>query len=315
MTLLAGSTETVVPILPSVFPLLTAVTHDPAAAAAIRLTHILAGECGAIPTVLQVVHDTPEMAGMDTGTMMGAPASSLDWRYRDPQRAELEAQVGGTLGKLPLWRYEVDDGEPAAAIVHHAQQLQAELVVLGLPQHNFLKRAFVRDVVQDVISRTRSAVVAVRPDVFSRPRHILVAIDFGAASLRAAHIACQLVAPGGRVALVHVQPDPDSASHDAPAVARHTYRDHLRRERENDAVASAFAALIAELASKKQVTIMSLIESGSSIEQVKAAAVRMHPDLVALGSRYHGAMDWFFGNSVSTAMIGERQWSLLVVPE
>jgi nucleotide-binding universal stress UspA family protein len=48
---------------------------------------------------------------------------------------------------------------------------------------------------------------------------------------------------------------------------------------------------------------------------VKEVAQRMQPDVIALGAHHHSAVDWFFGDSVSTNLVSERQWSLLVVPE
>ncbi len=289
----------------AVFPVLVAITSDTAAAAAIQVTQALAEECGAIPTVLHVAQDDLGVGGGSAGTISGIPESELSATYQDAQLAELEAQVHAILGVLPRWRYEVDVGATVPTIVHRVQQVDAALVILGLPHHNLLRRAFVRDTVQGVVEQTSAAVLAIHPALTRRPSCMLVAVDFSAASLRAAHLACQLVAPGGRVVLVYVHPN-------APSGGEETLASEASPE---SGVEAAFTSLIDDLATKKTITLTSVIEHGSSIEGVKAAALRIQPDLVALGSRHHSAVDWFFGDSVSTTMIDERRWSLLIVPE
>ncbi len=238
--------------------------------------------------------------------MLGVPQAALDPAYRTSQLAALEDQVQRILGTLPSWQYDVEIGVTVPTIVRRAHDLRAEIVILGLPDHNFFRHAFVRDTVQGIIEHTQAAVFAVRPELVHRPESILVALDFGIGSLRAAHLACQLVVPGGRVILVYVQPDlPPGSSADAT----------------NDspdgslALQTAITLLIDELMSQKAVTITSIIEHGGSIEGVKQAAVRMRPDVIALGSRHHSAVDWFFGDSVSADLLSDRRWSLLMVPE
>jgi nucleotide-binding universal stress UspA family protein len=292
--------------LSSVFPLLVAITADTAASAAIHITHAFAQEFGAVPTVLHVVHEDLALNPAATGAMGSIPEAALDPAYRTKQLLTLEDQVQKTLGTLPAWRYDVEVGATVPTIVQRTHELCAELVILGLPQHNFFRRAFVRDTVQGIAENTQSAVLAVRPELIHRPESILVAVDFSIASLRAAHLACQLVAPGGRIILVYVQPDlPPDSSTDSTRI----------RTDGSAALETALTSLIDELTSQKTVTITSVIEYGSSIHGVKEAALRMHPDAIALGARHHSAVDWFFGDSVSTELVSERQWSLLVVPE
>lgn len=292
--------------LSSVFPVLVAITADSAANAAIHITRALAQECGAVPTVLHVVHKDLAPSACAMGAMGNIPEAALNSACRNRQLLALEDQVQKTLGTLPAWRYDVEVGATVPTIVQRTHELRAELVILGLPQHNFLRRAFVRDTVLGIAENTQSAALAVRPELNHRPELIMVAVDFGIASLRAAHLACQLVAPGGRIILVYVEADPRP---DIGADSTYLTPDGT------SAPETALAFLIEELSSRKTVTITSVIEHGSSIHGVKEAALRMHPEVIALGARHHSAVDWFFGDSVSTELVSERQWSLLVVPE
>lgn len=284
--------------LSPVFPLMVAITADAAATAALHTAHALAHEHGAIPTVLRVVHEDLAVEAATTGAMGGVPEGALDPAYRTTQRTALERQVHHVLGELPPWRYEIDVGATVPTIVARTRELRAELVILGLPQHNFFRRAFVRDTVQGIIEQTEAAVLAVRPELMHRPESILVAMDFGPSSVRAAHVACQLVAPGGHVILAYVQPDATDRTPDSIA-----------------APDTALTLLLDELSSQKAITVTSVIEHGNPITGVEEIARRTQPDVVALGARNHSAVDWFFGDSVLTNLVTERRWSLLVVPE
>jgi len=277
---------------------MVAITADAAATAALHIAYALAHEHGAVPTVLRVVHEDLAAEAATTGVMGGVPESALDPIYRTTQRTALEQQVQHVLGQLPPWRYEVDVGATVPTIVARTHELQAELVILGFPQHDFFRRAFVRDTVQGVIEHTEAAVLAVRPELMRRPESILVAMDFGPSSVRAAHVACQLVAPSGHVTLAYVQPKTIDRAPEGTTT-----------------LDTAFTLLLDELSSQKAITITSMIEHGDPITGVEEMALRTQPDVIALGARNHSMVDWFFGDSVLTNLVSERRWSLLVVPE
>ena len=168
--------------LPHVFSALVAITADPAARAAVHITHALAQECVAVPTVLHVVQEDIAESPATTGAMGSIPEAGLDPAYRIAQLLALEEQVQRTLGALPAWQYDVEVGATVSTIVQRAHELRADLVILGLPQHNFFRRAFVRDTMQGIAENTRSAVLAVRPELTHRPDSILVAVDFSITS-------------------------------------------------------------------------------------------------------------------------------------
>jgi len=291
--------------LSPVFPLLVAITADTTATAAIRMTQMLAQECGAVPTVLRVVHGDLALEAAATGAMGGVPETALDPSYRSTQLTALQHQVEHILGALPPWHYDIEVGATVPTLVSRTRDLNAELVILGLPQHNFFRRAFVRDTVQGVVESAQAAVLALRPDAIHRPTSILVAVDFSPSSLRAAHLSCQLVAPGGRIILVYVQ----------PVVSADSSLDATRRRTDaTTEIESASMALINELTEQKTITITSVVEHGNSIQGVKDVALRMQPDVIALGAHHRSTVDWFFGDTVSTNLVSERQWSFLIAP-
>jgi len=288
-----------------VFPLVVAITDDAAAEAAIRMADTLARELGAVPTLVHVDHGAQRPMVGETGAMGFVDEASLTPEFRNRRMLALENQVRASLGTLPAWHYYLETGAAVPTIVERVKSTFAELLVLGLPHHTFLQRTFARDTVQGVAEQTGTAVFAVRPTLTHRPRSILVALDFGVTSRRAALMACELVSPGGQIVLAYVQPEgPEFGANGSERAARHN----------RDALEAALASMVDELSARTTASVISVIEEGNPVHGVERAAHRLHPDVIALGARHHTSVDWFFGDSVSTELASERAWSLLFVP-
>ncbi len=101
-------------------------------------------------------------------------------------------------------------GIPGDAIAERANAVHAGLVVLGPEEH----RLFGGKVALTVVRRARAPVLAVAPDAQVRMTGILIATDFGPASVRAARLALDLAADDSRVHIVHVGQTPANAFSD-----------------------------------------------------------------------------------------------------
>lgn len=73
-------------------------------------------------------------------------------------------------------------------------------------------RAVSGDLLRSVVRAARRPVLAVRPELTGLPRKIVVAVDFGEASIDAARMARQLLADDGEIRLLHVATDQRDAS-------------------------------------------------------------------------------------------------------
>ena len=99
----------------------------------------------------------------------------------------------------------VVDGSGADAIADAAREAEAGVVVVGKGTHGRFSHLVHGDRVMDVIRGTRTPVLVVPPDASVPIERAMVAFDFGAASIRAATTAHELLgAAGGRLSLVHV---------------------------------------------------------------------------------------------------------------
>ncbi|HEV2642668.1 MAG TPA: universal stress protein [Candidatus Elarobacter sp.] len=289
--------------LSAVFSTLVAVADDAAAESAIRFTNILAREHGAVPTVLRVL-DMSMYAAVDAmPSIIGVEAALLSPEYRDEVVAALEEQIRSVLGTPTRWRIEFETGDTGRCIARHAQQIRAELIVIGLRPHSTLRRAFVRDTVCDVIRGTTIPVLAVRPSLRGLPSRVMVAMDFSMASLRAAHLAREMIGYSGSMELVYVRSPGGQADVNA------------RTWHNADGLEEALDRLIEDLHPTPDVQITSVIREGDAGTQLLTHAEQSQPQLVALGSEHQSIVDRFFNDSVSTTFAHDARWSLLMVPE
>lgn len=288
--------------LGAVFPALVAVADDAAAEAAIRFANMLARERGAIPTLLRVL-DVGMYSALDAmPSIVGIEAAMLSPEYRDEVVASLEERIRSVLGAPARWRIEFEAGDTGRCIAQHARQIRAELIVVGLRPHSALRRAFVRDTVCDVMHGATTPVLAVRPALRGLPSRIMVATDFSLASMRAAHLARELVGYSGNIDLVYVRPRPTKAEDAAVSPAA------------NAALEEALSRLAEDLGPTRDVQVTPVILDGDAGTELLRYAEKSQPELVALGSERQNILDRFFNDSVSTAFAHEARWSLLVVP-
>lgn len=281
--------------LGAIFPTLVAVADDTAAESAIRFTNALARERGAIPTVLRVL-DVSVYAALDSLPSVGSvEAAMLSPEYRDEVVASLEERIRSVLGAPSRWRIEFEAGETGFCIAREARRLRAELIVVGLRPHSALRRAFVRDTVCDVIRGASAPVIAACPTMRGLPSRIMVALDFSPASIRAAHLARELVGYTGSIELVYVRPQGDGAG-------------SARLE-------ETLERMIEELEPTRDVQVTSTVLDGEPAIRLLKHAAAIQPDLVAMGHGRHNVVDRFFNDSVSTTFAHDARWSLLVVPE
>jgi nucleotide-binding universal stress UspA family protein len=288
------------PALDAVFPLLLAITDDERAASAIRITRELARTHGAIPTVLRALRDDPEAEAQFPPLVGYVPESALGAEYRSEARELLQRQVIDVAGGV-RWQFEIADESPVEAIVHRARQLRAGLIVIGLRRHGVMHRVVVGDLLRSVVRLAGVPVLAVRPDLVGLPRRVVVAVDFGEASVRAATMARQILADNGELHLVHVVSDP-------------TYRDTTTGVGPFTRAISALASIIDDLRPGLGMTITSHVIEGEKEAAIDGFAERVRADLLAVGSDEHPLFDRVVNKSVSMGLARTARRSMLVVP-
>ena len=103
---------------------------------------------------------------------------------------------------------------PDPALPEAAEELEADLVVVGTHGHTGVRRFLLGSVAERVVRHTQTDVLVARkapetPELFSR---ILVPTDFSVLANRAIDVALALAAPGARIELLHSWALPATAS-------------------------------------------------------------------------------------------------------
>lgn len=292
------------PALDAVFPLLLAITDDDRAASAIGVTRELARAHGAIPTVLRALgsdHDVEVPIQPFAGYVA---EGALSPEYRNETRELLQQQVFDVAGDV-RWQFEVADESPLDAIVNHARQSAAGLIVIGLRRHGVVHRVVVGDLLRSVVRSAGVPVLAVRPDLDALPRRVVVAVDFGEASVRAASIARHILADDGEMHLVHVVPALTHLDHSTVGLTgAGTFTRALRD----------LTSMIEDLRPGPGMTICSHVIEGEREAAIDGFAERVRADLLAVGSDEHPLLDRLVNRSVSMGLARTGRWSMLVVP-
>jgi nucleotide-binding universal stress UspA family protein len=209
--------------------------------------------------------------------------------YKRLCRDAVEKRVHSVAGQVG-WTLDITDQSPIDAIVARASGLRAGLIVMGLRHHGVLRRAISRDLLGEVLRVTRVPVLAVRSDLSALPKRVVVAIDFGAASIRAANLACHLIDDDGAMYFVHVSQD------------------------NSDSLRARLDALIDDLALPPGVTVSSILLHGDVQSSIEGLAHAVSADLLAVGSEEHSLFDRVATGSMSMKLAHTARWSTLVVP-
>lgn len=277
------------PALDRAFPLLLALADDEPAAASIRMALTLAHAKGAMPTVVRALGDVreaeafaPPLAGVVVEEYLGPD-------YVNECRDAVKTQLSSVAGEVE-WPLEVTDQSPIDAIVERARGLTAGLIVMGLRHHGVLRRVITRDLLAEVVRVARIPVLAVRPDGGALPRRVVVAVDFGAASIRAAQLARALLANDGAMWLVHVSPD------------------------NSDAVREQLQRIIDDLAAAPGMTMTPIFLHGDVQSSIEGCAQAVDADLLAVGSETHSLLDRLTTGRISMKLAHTARWSTLIVP-
>ena len=182
---------------------------------AIRLAEALARRDGVNAHVVSVVRP------------LALPLSHLVCQVADVERHELEAcrrqvrqaraqrQVHETVGLSTFFSTGVDIGEPVSITADTARLRAAEYILVGLPDLGSRGRASAEDAAFRLATTAGVPVLAVPAHADRLPSSVLVNMDLGEASVRAARAALPLLAAGGSLTLAHVVPEVEFAPPDA----------------------------------------------------------------------------------------------------
>ena len=137
------------------------------------------------------------------------------------------------------------------------------------------------------------------------PSVAVVAVDFSPASLRAAHAALAMLAPGARLIVVHVKKGAVPADETVG-----WWNDGYERR-----CADRFAQFLRQLPERPDVTLESKFLRGDIVPSVLEYAAARGATLIACGRLGHSLVERVFVGSVSSALIEHATCPVLVAPE
>jgi nucleotide-binding universal stress UspA family protein len=284
---------------------LVATDGSASARTALELVRALAWPAG---TTLRVVQAASSLSTL----VRSGPARSNADRFDDPLPAALHEtagrlhRAGVTVGDEVL-----SDGEPADRIVRDAREFRADLIVTGSRGHGTVATMLLGSVASAIVDRAPCPVLVARRPSCAR---ILLAEDGSPGAFEARRILATWPIFHG------VQARVTSVAHLAPeplyGIAG-SIREEARRAREDALVEtrSAYGRLANESAEQLRLAGLraeSEVRTGDVAAEVLASAREVDADLIALGSRGHGALTRLVLGSVARNVLTRATCSVLI---
>ena len=277
---------------------LVATDTSRAAAGAIKFARMMEQAGAWAPEALTVVEHVP-VAVADVA--LPAPVIVTDMDFTADSIVAARKQLNRLGGKDWVLRSEV--GSAAGAIVDLAKQRNVDMIALGLGRHGKLARLFGAETAARVVRHADVPVFAVEPGRTKRPATIVVAMDFGPSSVRAAHEALDMLAPNGRLHLLHVR----------WAIDGHTVRDEAWERTYALGVEQGFRRLVGELRRDGHLVTWEL-RLGGVLESILEVAKELDADVIATGCHSQGIVDRIFLGSTPAYLLRTARCSMLIAP-
>ncbi len=207
-------------------------------------------------------------------------------------------------------------GSAVAEILRQAQDLPADLIVLGTHGRSGFEHLLMGSVTERVLRKATCPVCTIRADAHQRPRtppapftRIMCAVDFSPASLNALEHALSLAQEsGGRLTLVHVQDWPfdlRAAETFGPDASRYQRQLHERATRELAAVVPADARTWCE--------IEEVVAIGRPHEVILQTARDVAANLIVMGAHARAGLDLHVLGSTTDHVVREAACPVLTV--
>jgi nucleotide-binding universal stress UspA family protein len=227
----------------------------------------------------------------------------LEAARADELSAAVMRQIARVLGPDEHPEVEILSGDPSHTIAHAAHECGARLVIAGIGRHRVVDRFFGDETALRLLRVAPVPVLAVTPGFSRPPRNVVVAMDFSAPSIRAAHVAISLAADAALVHLVHVMPRDSAVS--AENGWGPSYKDDAESE---------LARLAKKLQAPRGMVVQRVVLQGDPATELLAFATKNSADLIATGSHGHGFIARLLIGSVVTKIVRASPCTVLAVP-
>lgn len=259
-------------------------------------------------TTLRLVHVVSPLPAL---VQWGPARRSLD-RLDEPLRASLDETAEHLRrADVTVQTDVLSDGEPAARIVRDAREFRADLIVTGSRGHGAIATMLLGSVASAIVDHAPCPVLVARRPSCAR---VVVAEDGSPGAFEARRLlATWPIFKGMPIRVVSV------AHVTAPLLSgiALTVLEEARRAREELLVEtrSAYGRLASESAEQLRLSghrAESEVRTGDVAAEILASAREMDADLIAMGSRGHGAMTRLLLGSVARNVLTHATCSVLI---
>ena len=281
-------------------PILVASDGDRSSLPALEAAYELSRRTGAAVRVIAVFEGSPVFV-YEFGAITALP--ELMTGARDELLIRVKELVTEVAGSRVEWTIDVREGEPAGEIVRVATEANARLLILGVRHRSLVDRLFARETSLRTLRLSRTPLLVVPEGYGTAPQHMLVATDFGPASVVAARTALELFPTVTRVSLVHVAP---TSAQIPPQFA--PWVPVLRED-----IEPGFERVRSDLALRPGVSVESVSLAGKPSNEILHYARSNEVDLIVTGTRGAGFIDRLVMGSTSRGLLRGVPCAVLVV--
>jgi nucleotide-binding universal stress UspA family protein len=271
---------------------------------ALERAAVTAAGCGA--GRLELVHVASARSLRALQQLLSVEAGSIESRLIEKAAVELRRAAADLSSRFPISVGSfVAVGNPAAAIVAYADELEADLLVVGSRGSNPARDLLLGTTAERTIRRSRRPVLVVKGPVANPYRHVLLATDFSAQSHAALNSAREL-APDAALSLLHAFEVPFEGKLQYAGVSADTvsrYREDAQREAESAA---------RDFVRRAGVEASCTVSHGYPARVIKEHAQRLRPDLIAVGKHGQSVFEELLIGSVSEHVLANAACDVLV---
>lgn len=225
--------------------------------------------------------------------------------------AELVSEVGGSDLTTPP-RIVAKAGDPFRAIIDEADQLDAELVVLGAHRKRLLADVFTGTTVERVMRMGGRPVLMANQDADAAYRNILVAVDLSPASARALQATSGLgLFNHATISIVHAFTALGEGLMYYAGVEQAQVREHV-----SVSAAEARSALRRFLSETGfgDLSTRVFIEKADPLIAIQTAIEKTNANLLVIGTRGHTGMKRVLLGSVADQALRHVECDVLAIP-
>ena len=281
-------------------PIVVASEGTTASDPALQAAKLLAFDSATRVVVLSVLEPTPALA-LDYAILPPIPDEASPGDNRSRVVNDQLARVGAAASR---WTVDLQDGDAACVIARRANELHAELVIVGIGHHDLLDRVIGEETALRTLRACNAPVLAVSSNFKNLPTRVLVATDFSVGSIEAARTAMRFFESISLIYLVHVKPRV-GLQPEAFAAWEMLYGESLTTQ---------FERASAELGDHPGVTVETMTLEGKASHELLRFALETKVDLIVSGSSGAGFIDRLLVGSTATGLIRGAKCSVLTVP-